>query len=240
MQKKIYSLTTLAIKAPPGMDTVPFLSIFGAEGMIGHTSRKYTMGKAHAAEVATNNLPMVTQLNLSAFMLQSVYSNTLKAVESANGNDVFMTFNDLNGKNTACRSYMEHGTIRLSFQKMPADSHVSLFIPAAVLAVANNIPCHDAYQQFINKMSASTVYRFCDEFYYDFLLNCNKEAMVADDLSMEMISQAMDSGYYEAFRNLKAPDVTKPAKKKPQKKETVEKNKARYSELPRRGTSGAA
>lgn len=226
--EKRYSLTELAVKPPLGFDTIPFLSVYGEEAKIGHTSRKFKMGRAHALKAASQKMQMVTSLNLSAFMLQGVIDGTLKAVRSKSGNDVFLAFDGPKGKETVCRAYLENGIIRLSFQKIPADSHLPLFIPAAALAVSSNDACSFAYLDFVQKKTISTVYHFCDVVYYDFLQSCNTLAEVTDDLSMEMISQAMNSGYYEEFPYLKPPKVTKkPARRKQLKtEETEEKPKA--------------
>ena len=98
--EKRYSLTELAVKPPLGFDTVPFLSVYGEEAKIGHTSRKFKMGRAHALKAASQKMQMVTSLNLSAFMLQGVIDGTLKAVRSKSGNDVFLAFDGPKGKET--------------------------------------------------------------------------------------------------------------------------------------------
>ncbi len=224
MEKKKHILSALTCAAEPGTDSIPFLSVYGAESQIGHTSRKFQMGSAHINAVSCQNAPKVTRLELTAFMLQCVHDKTLKAVRAAN--DVFMTFKNPKGKTVVCRAYLQNGTICLSYQKIPGDN-ASLLIPAAVLATAVSEPCMKLYTDFVNKEEIGTVYRFCDEVYYEFLQTCQKHAEVSDDLSMETVNQAVDTGYYGGF-----PFLESPVKGKRRTQKDAEKEKKAQEEKP--------
>ena len=78
-------------------------------------------------------------------------------------------------------------------------------IAAAALAVVTVKSCRDVYDTFVKKGEIGTVYRFCDEVQYAFLQKTGGMASVSDDLNMEMISQAVDSGFYTAFPSLESP-----------------------------------
>ena len=224
MENRKYALAELVCTTGQGVPgSIPFLSIYGEEAKIGHTSRKYQMGSAHVNAMASQNAPGVTRLELTAFMLQCVRDKTLKAVKAAN--DVFMTFKSPKGDVVTCRAYLQNGIISLSYQKMPKDN-ASLLIPAAVLATAANTSCMQAYMDFVNNNSIGTVYRFCDAVYYGFLQTCAKLAEVTDELSMEMIDQAVDSGYYKEFPFLESPMKDSKAPKRRSLKKAVKEETA--------------
>ena len=88
MEKRKYELRTLAYTEGP--ESIPFLSVYGEESKIAHTSRKFQMGSSHLTAVASQGAPKTTRLELTAFMLQCVHDKTLKAVKGVN--DIFVTF----------------------------------------------------------------------------------------------------------------------------------------------------
>ncbi len=218
MEKRKYELRTLAYTEGP--ESIPFLSVYGEESKIAHTSRKFQMGSSHLTAVASQGAPKTTRLELTAFMLQCVHDKTLKAVKGVN--DIFVTFKNPQGEDVACRAYLRSRTICLSYQKIPSDA-VSMLVPAAVLATAANDACMKQYVEFINKEDIKTVYRFCDEVQYGFLQFYSEYAEASDDLSIVTINQAVDSGHYAAFPFLESPikgnGNTRPVARKQDKKE---------------------
>lgn len=185
------------------LGSIPFLSIYGKETEIGHTSRKYPMSAGHINISGSANMPKTTRLSMAAFMLKCVSDKNLKEVRKSN--DVFMKFRHPKGRTIACRAYMEPGqVIHLSYQKMPEDE-AAILIPAAVLATAMNENCMKLYTDFTGKVRIGTVYQFCDTVLYEFLMACQENAEVSDDLSMETMKQAVSCGYYSEFPFLESP-----------------------------------
>ena len=108
--------------------------------------------------------------------------------------------------------------IRLSYTKMPMDP-AAMLIPAAVLATQANANCMRLYTDFVGQGKIGTVYQFCDTVLYEFLMGCQKEAEISDDLVVEEMKQAVSCGYYEEFPFLESPirveEESKQALKKP-------------------------
>lgn len=207
------------------MSAIPFLNIYGQESKIGHVTRQYPMSAGHinaSASPHTPHIPKTTQLSMAAFMLQCVRDKTLKAVRASN--DVFMVFKHPKGHTVTCRAYMEAGQeLHLSYTKMPNDP-AAMLIPAAVLATAMNENCMKLYTDFMGQVRIGTVYQFCDTVLYEFLMNCQADAVIADDLSMETVKQAVSCGHYGEFPGLEGPLKGQVAPKKGTKqKQTVQK-----------------
>ena len=203
------------------ISTVPFLAaIYGQEAKIGHITRKYPMSAGHInvdASAHTTPIPKTTRLSMAAFMLQCVHDKTLKAVRASD--DVFMVFKHPKGNIVTCRAHMGQGqVIRLSYTKMPMDP-AAMLIPAAVLATQANANCMRLYTDFVGQGKIGTVYQFCDTVLYEFLMGCQKEAEISDDLVVEEMKQAVYCGYYEEFPFLESPirveEESKQALKKP-------------------------
>lgn len=207
------------------MSAIPFLNIYGQESKIGHVTRQYPMSAGHinaSASPYTTPIPKVTRLSMAAFMLQCVHDKTLKAVRASK--DVFMTFKHPKGNTVTCRAYMEAGQeLHLSYTKMPNDP-AAMLIPAAVLATAMNENCMKLYTDFMGQARISTVYQFCDTVLYEFLMTCQADAVVADDLSIETVKQAVSCGHYGEFPGLESPLKGQAAPKRGTKqKQTVQK-----------------
>lgn len=197
------------------ISAIPFLNIYGQESKIGHVTRQYPMSAGHinaSASPYTTPIPKVTRLSMAAFMLQCVHDKTLKAVRASK--DVFMTFKHPKGNTVTCRAYMEAGQeLHLSYTKIPNDP-AAMLIPAAVLATAMNENCMKLYTDFMGQVRIGTVYQFCDTVLYEFLMNCQADAVIADDLSMEMVKQAVSCGHYGEFPGLESPLKGQAAPKK--------------------------
>lgn len=203
------NLSSLA-KFPEGsitddkLSTVPFLGIYGQESKIGHVTRKYPMSAGHINMGSpAMPIPKTTQLSMAAFMLQCVHEKVLKAVRGTN--DVFMTFKHPKGNTVICRAYVIPGqVIHLSYTKMPNDP-AAMLIPAAVLATVMNENCMKLYTDFIGRPQIGTVYQFCDTVLYEFLMTCQDDVEVTDDLVMEEVKQAVSCGHYGEFPFLESP-----------------------------------
>ena len=192
---------------------LPLISVYGNEARFGNASRQYVMGAAHVAKISANAagpnaaaVPRTIRLEKTAFLLQNIADGTCKAAMNAGSSDVFLTFKDEGGAEISCRVFVQatSGKITMQFKRIPRNSSAWL-TAAAALAVASVKPCRDAYDAFVKHQGIKEVYQFCDEVQYAFLQNVPAEAVLSDDLNMDMINQAVDSGYYTPFPYLAMP-----------------------------------